>query len=98
MAIRLKRLEEWEGFTGIALVREGLKTEALHTEIKTAFKEMLQLARELDDFSKQKTFYGISVHNIEDGITHYSVFQWNKNILIYKNRLSGLKFRLIRIL
>ncbi|EKF1959086.1 GyrI-like domain-containing protein [Listeria monocytogenes] len=73
MAIRLKRLEEWEGFTGIALVREGLKTEALHTEIKTAFKEMLQLARELDDFSKQKTFYGISVHNIEDGITHYSV-------------------------
>lgn len=24
-------------------------------------------------FSKQKTFYGISVHNIEDGITHYSV-------------------------
>lgn len=73
MAIRLKRLEEWEGFTGIALVREGLKTEALHTEIKTAFKEMLQLARELDDFSKQKIFYGISVHNIEDGITHYSV-------------------------
>lgn len=73
MAIRLKRLEEWEGFTGIALVREGLKAEALHTEIKTAFKEILQLARELDDFSKQKIFYGISVHNIEDGITHYSV-------------------------
>ncbi|EAG7508862.1 AraC family transcriptional regulator [Listeria monocytogenes] len=72
MAIRLKRLEEWEGFTGIALVREGLKAEALHTEIKTAFKEILQLARELDDFSKQKIFYGISVHNIEDGITHYS--------------------------
>lgn len=54
MAIRLKRLEEWEGFTGIALVREGLKTEALHTEIKTAFKEMLQLARELDDFFQTK--------------------------------------------
>ncbi|EAE2900071.1 AraC family transcriptional regulator [Listeria monocytogenes] len=72
MAIRLKRLEEWGGFTGIALVREGLKAEALHTEIKTAFKEILQLARELDDFSKQKIFYGISVHNIEDGITHYS--------------------------
>lgn len=71
MAIRLKRLEEWEGFTGIALVREGLKTEALHTEIKTAFKEMLQLARELDDFSKQKTFYGISVHNRR---RNYSLF------------------------
>ncbi len=41
MAIRLKRLEEWEGFTGIALVREGLKAEALHTEIKTTFKEIL---------------------------------------------------------
>ncbi|MBC1997544.1 effector binding domain-containing protein [Listeria marthii] len=73
MAIRLKRLEEWEGFTGIAFVREGLKTEALHTEIRSAFKEMLKLAQELADFSEQKTFYGISVHNIEDGITHYSV-------------------------
>ncbi|MBC2182511.1 AraC family transcriptional regulator [Listeria sp. FSL L7-0233] len=73
MAIRLKRLEEWEGFTGIALVREGLKTEALHTEIRKTFQEMLQLAQDVDDFSKQETFYGISVHNIEDGITHYSV-------------------------
>ncbi|MBC1546257.1 AraC family transcriptional regulator [Listeria sp. FSL L7-1435] len=73
MAIRLKRLEEWEGFTGIALVREGLKTEALHTEIRKTFQEMLQLAQNLDDFSEQETFYGISVHNIEDGITHYSV-------------------------
>ncbi|MDS9999336.1 effector binding domain-containing protein [Listeria cossartiae subsp. cayugensis] len=73
MAIRLKRLEEWEGFTGIALVQEGLKTEALHTEIRKTFQEMLQLAQDLDDFSEQETFYGISVHNIEDGITHYSV-------------------------
>lgn len=50
MAIRQGRLEEWEGFTGIALVHEGLKTEAFHTGIKTAFKEMLKLAQELDDF------------------------------------------------
>lgn len=43
MAIRLKRLEEWEGFTGIALVREGLKTEALHTEIKQPSKKCFNL-------------------------------------------------------
>ncbi|ECQ6352713.1 TPA: effector binding domain-containing protein [Listeria innocua] len=73
MAIRLGRLEEWEGFTGIALVHEGLKTEAFHTGIKTAFKEMLRLAQELDDFSDLEEVYGIFVHNIEDGITHYAV-------------------------
>ncbi|MBC1885458.1 effector binding domain-containing protein [Listeria seeligeri] len=73
MALKSKRLEEWEGFTGIAVVQQGQETEDFRSEIKLAFRQMLYLAQELDDFSEQKEVYGISIHNIEDGLTHYSV-------------------------
>ncbi|MBC2261003.1 AraC family transcriptional regulator [Listeria sp. FSL L7-0091] len=91
MAIKLGRLEEWEGFTGIALVHEGLKTEAYHTKIKSAFKEMLELAQELDDFSEIKQFYGISVHNIEDGITYYTAIPVEQKYANLKDPLEWIE-------
>lgn len=38
MALKSKRLEEWEGFTGIAVVQQGQETEAFRSEIKLAFR------------------------------------------------------------
>ncbi|PZF90923.1 transcriptional regulator [Listeria ivanovii] len=91
MAIKAKRLEEWEGFTGIALVRQGPETEAFRSEVKLAFRQMLYLAQELDDFSEQKIVYGISVHNIEDGLTHYSVLPVTQKYTEIKEQLEWVE-------
>ncbi|MBC1483032.1 AraC family transcriptional regulator [Listeria sp. FSL L7-1509] len=91
MAIKSKRLEEWEGFTGIALVRQGLETEAFRAEVKLAFRQMLHLAEELDDFSEQKIVYGISVHNIEDGLTHYAVLPVEQKYTELKDPLEWIE-------
>ncbi|WP_099223353.1 effector binding domain-containing protein [Listeria costaricensis] len=77
MAVRDIHFEVHEQIFLIAFVWQGTYEEAKREKVRALLEE-IDKQQELKEISQQDALYSISVHNMEEGFTHYAAVEANR--------------------